>query len=58
MGMQIRKAMAEREQRELLSGVVQMDETYIGGKPRKGNTGSADRTAATSRGADVAQQNF
>ncbi|MGH6846924.1 MAG: IS1595 family transposase [Methylocella sp.] len=41
MGMQIRKAMAEREQRELLSGVVQMDETYIGGKPRKSNTGSS-----------------
>src|SRR5713226_5187233 len=32
MGMQIRKAMAERAQRELLSGVVEMDETYIGGK--------------------------
>jgi transposase-like protein len=41
MGMQIRKAMAEREQRELLSGVVEMDETYIGGKPRKGNIGSS-----------------
>ena len=41
MGMQIRKAMAEREQRKLLSGVVEMDETYIGGKPRKGNTGSS-----------------
>jgi transposase-like protein len=41
MGMQIRKAMAEREQRELLSGVVQMDETFIGGKPRKGNAGSS-----------------
>jgi transposase-like protein len=41
MGMQIRKAMAEREQRELLTGVVEMDETYIGGKPRKGNTGSS-----------------
>jgi transposase-like protein len=41
MGMQIRKAMAEREQRELLSGVVQMDETYIGGKPRKSNIGSS-----------------
>lgn len=40
MGMQIRKAMAEREQRELLTGVIEMDETYIGGKPRKGNTGS------------------
>lgn len=40
MGMQIRKAMAEREQRQLLSGVVEMDETYVGGKPRKGNIGS------------------
>jgi transposase-like protein len=41
MGMQVRKAMAERGQRELLSGIVEMDETYIGGKPRKGNTGSS-----------------
>ena len=41
IGMQIRKAMAEREQRELLSGVVEMDETYVGGKPRKGNIGSS-----------------
>jgi transposase-like protein len=37
MGMQIRQAMAEREQRELLTGVIEMDEAYIGGKPRKGN---------------------
>jgi transposase-like protein len=41
MGMQIRKAMAERVQRELLTGIVEMDETYIGGKPRKGNIGSS-----------------
>jgi transposase-like protein len=41
MGMQIRKAMTERGQRELLSGIVEMDETYIGGKPRKGNIGSS-----------------
>lgn len=41
MAMQIRKAMAERDQRELLSGIVEMDETYIGGKPRKGNIGSS-----------------
>jgi len=39
MGMQIRKAMAEREQRELLTGIVEMDEVYIGGKPRKGGGG-------------------
>ncbi len=36
MGMQIRKAMYEPAQRNLLQGVVEMDETYIGGKPRKG----------------------
>jgi len=40
MGMQIRKAMAEREQRQLLTGIVEMDESYIGGKRRKGNIGS------------------
>jgi hypothetical protein len=32
----IRKAMATK-QAELLSGVVEMDETYIGGKPRRRN---------------------
>ena len=35
MGMRIRNAMFE--QGELLRGIVEMDETYIGGKPRKGN---------------------
>jgi len=39
IAMQIRKAMAQREQRELLTGIVEMDETYIGGKPRKGTKG-------------------
>jgi transposase-like protein len=39
MGMRIRKAMCERWHRELLQGVIEMDETYIGGKPRKGNDG-------------------
>lgn len=34
MGMRIRRAMAEYE--DLLKGIVEMDETYIGGKPRKG----------------------
>lgn len=41
MGMQIRAAMAEKWQRDLLTGVVEMDETYIGGKPRKGNIGGS-----------------
>jgi transposase-like protein len=36
MGMRIRNAMFE--QPELMRGIVEMDECYIGGKPRKGNT--------------------
>ena len=36
IAMKIREAMRDSWQRELLSGVVEMDETYIGGKPRKG----------------------
>ena len=36
ISMQIRKAMSQVEERELLTGVVEMDETYVGGKPRKG----------------------
>lgn len=38
MAMRIRRAMKEHpEQRALLQGIVEVDETYIGGKPRKGN---------------------
>jgi len=37
MGMKIRQAMIDTGQRNLLTGLVEMDETYIGGKPRKGN---------------------
>ena len=39
MGMKIREAMREQGQRELLTGLVEMDEAYIGGKPRKGDPG-------------------
>jgi transposase-like protein len=47
MGMRIRNAMFE--QGDLLRGVVEMDETYVGGKPRKGNgkwarTGTSGQT--------------
>jgi len=38
LAMRIRKAMIETKERELLQGIVEMDETYIGGKPRKGIT--------------------
>lgn len=41
MAMQIRKAMEQRDQRDLLTGVIEMDETYVGGKPRKGNIDSS-----------------
>ncbi len=37
MAMKIRQAMAQHKQRRLLTGIVEADETYIGGKPRKGN---------------------
>lgn len=39
MGMRIRRAMYEQQSRELLQGIVEMDETYIGGKPRRGANG-------------------
>ena len=39
MNMQIRKAMTQIEQRPILQGIVEMDETYIGGKPRNGTRG-------------------
>lgn len=35
MGMRVRRAMVE--QGELLRGIVEADETYVGGKPRKGS---------------------
>lgn len=41
ISMQIRKAMSQAKDRELLTGIVEADETYIGGKPRK--TGSNDK---------------
>lgn len=46
MGMRIRNAMFE--QGELMRGIVEMDECYIGGKPRKG-TGPHKRGRGTSK---------
>jgi len=43
MGMKIREAMREQGQRELLTGLVEMDEAYIGGKPRKGSPGDKSK---------------
>lgn len=48
INMKIREAMSEREQRELLTGLVECDETYIGGKPRPGS-GSHTRGRGTKK---------
>jgi transposase-like protein len=40
----VRLAMAkDQEQKELLYGIVEADETYIGGKPRKGNRHNGEK---------------
>jgi len=49
IGMKIRGAMFEREQRELLTGIVEVDETYVGGKPRKGGGGYNKRGRGTKK---------
>jgi transposase-like protein len=49
MGMKIRDAMEEPAQKELLTGLVEMDETYIGGKPRKGGGEKSFRGRGTKK---------
>jgi len=46
--MKIRDAMRDRGQRNILTGLIEMDETYIGGKPRKG-TGPHKRGRGTKK---------
>lgn len=47
----IRNAMAnDAAQAELMYGIVEADETYIGGKPRKGNNGRNGKPAKRGRG--------
>jgi len=43
IAMQIRKAMTQSDHRNLLTGIVEMDETYVGGKPRKGSYSKEDK---------------
>lgn len=52
--MRVREAMTEGET-ELLWGIVEMDETYIGGKPRKNNYGKSIRKSKPGRGTDKLQ---
>jgi transposase-like protein len=50
VNMRIRRAMIEGPERELLTGICEMDETYVGGKPRKGGPPqSADAARRNSR---------
>ena len=39
---QIRKAMEKEEYKETFEAIVEIDETYVGGRPRKGNNHSDD----------------
>ena len=50
MAMRIRRAMVE--ERELLTGIVEADEAYVGGKPRKGNKRDDDTPSKRGRGTD------
>jgi len=49
LAMRIRKAMTQANERELLLGVVEMDETYIGGEPCKGSGKDNKRGRGTSK---------
>jgi hypothetical protein len=49
LAMRIRNAMLESDQRTLLQGLVEMDETYIGGKPRRGDGKVHKRGRGTSK---------
>jgi len=48
--LQIRKAMTQAEQRSLLTDIVEMDEVYIGGNPRKSNRRHDDMPSKQGRG--------
>lgn len=50
IAMQIRKAMTQTKQRSLLTDIVEMDEVYIGGNPRKSNRRHDDMPSKQGRG--------
>ena len=50
LAMRVREAMVEEG--ELLSGIVEADEAYIGGKPRKRNRRDNDKPSTRGRGTD------
>jgi len=53
MMQRVRTAMAaDPSQERLLHGIVEADETYVGGKPRKGNKRAEDQPSKRGRGTD------
>ncbi len=50
MQQRIRAAMMDQDSHTMLQGVVEADETYVGGKPRKANRRKNDRPAKRGRG--------
>ena len=50
MAMRIRRAMVDHG--DLLSGIVEADEVYVGGKPRKGNKREDDTPSKRGKGTD------
>jgi transposase-like protein len=50
LAMRIRKAMEQSEERNLLTGIIETDEMYVGGEPRKGAGGELPkRTRGTKK---------
>lgn len=52
---QIRKAMEKEEYKETFEAVVEIDETYVGGRPRKGNGHSNDENNKPKRGRGISK---
>ena len=50
MQQRIRSEMASKEQNVVLQGIVEADETYVGGKPRKANRRDDDKPGKCGRG--------
>ena len=51
LGLRIRQAMlTDPAQKRLFMGIVEMDESYVGGKPRKGNKRKDDKPSKRGRG--------
>ena len=55
MMQRVRAEMATKQGEALLQGVIEADETYVGGKPRKGNRRDSDSTPPPAARAAVAR---